>query len=208
MWDDPADGGPMPVGQHMANLRRKGGLGKDPQRAAERAKQLAAIDPDWNCPWPLDWQRHYRVLAHLAQDEPGGVLPDIRPGVTFDGDDLGRWIRRQASSWAELSAEQQQRLSELGMTPVERPAPASSKGAANPAGRPSAAFQRGVAALAQYIAHEGHHHVPRAHTEEIAVEGQGQEHRLGIWYSNLRSRRDKLTEPQRAALTQLGVNWA
>jgi hypothetical protein len=38
----------VPVGQHMANLRRKDGLGKDPERAAERAKQL--IDPDWNCP--------------------------------------------------------------------------------------------------------------------------------------------------------------
>ncbi len=40
----------VPVGQHLANLRRKGGLGKDPQRAAERAQQLAVIDPDWDCP--------------------------------------------------------------------------------------------------------------------------------------------------------------
>ncbi|MFF5257276.1 Helicase associated domain protein, partial [Streptomyces leeuwenhoekii] len=89
VWDDPVGGGTVPVGQHMANLRRKGGLGKDAKRAEERAQQLAAIDPDWNCPWPLNWQRHYRVLADLAEDEPGGVLPDIQPGVTFDGDDLG-----------------------------------------------------------------------------------------------------------------------
>jgi hypothetical protein len=68
-----------PVGEHMANLRRKDGLGKNPQRAATRAAQLAAIGPDWNCPWPLDWQRHYRVLAELAADEPGGHLPDIAP---------------------------------------------------------------------------------------------------------------------------------
>ncbi|MEE1810070.1 hypothetical protein [Streptomyces sp. BE133] len=33
----------VPVGQHMANLRRKGGLGKDAERAAERAKQLAVV---------------------------------------------------------------------------------------------------------------------------------------------------------------------
>ena len=59
----------------MPNLRRKGGLGKDPERAAQRAKQLAAIDPDWHCPWPLDWQRHYRVLADLVDAD--GVLPDI-----------------------------------------------------------------------------------------------------------------------------------
>jgi hypothetical protein len=52
VWDDPAGNGPVPVGQHMANLRRKGGLGKDPERAAVRAQQLAAVDEDWNCPWP------------------------------------------------------------------------------------------------------------------------------------------------------------
>jgi hypothetical protein len=27
----------MPIGQHMGNLRRKGGLGKTPERAAARA---------------------------------------------------------------------------------------------------------------------------------------------------------------------------
>ncbi|MFE0577028.1 Helicase associated domain protein, partial [Streptomyces albogriseolus] len=74
VWDDPA-GGHVPIGQYMANLRRKDGLGKDPRRAAVRAAQLAAIDPDWNCPWPLDWQRHYRHLADLADTEPHGVLP-------------------------------------------------------------------------------------------------------------------------------------
>ncbi|GGR70137.1 hypothetical protein GCM10010282_73300 [Streptomyces roseolus] len=37
VWDDPAGGGPVSIGQHMANLRRKGGLGKDPKWAAERA---------------------------------------------------------------------------------------------------------------------------------------------------------------------------
>ncbi|GGU69208.1 hypothetical protein GCM10010274_66660 [Streptomyces lavendofoliae] len=83
------------VGQHMANLRRKGGLGKDPKRAAQRAQQLAAIDEDWNCPWPLNWQHHYTVLADLAQDEPGGVLPDIQPGVVFDADDIGLWRGRR-----------------------------------------------------------------------------------------------------------------
>ena len=39
----------VPVGQHMANLRGKGtknGLGKDPERAAVRAAQLTALDPD------------------------------------------------------------------------------------------------------------------------------------------------------------------
>ncbi|WP_442818839.1 hypothetical protein [Streptomyces sp. NBC_01320] len=60
---------------------------QDPERAAERAAQLTAIDPDWNCPWPLDWQRHHRVLADLADAD--GQLPGITPGVLMDGDDIG-----------------------------------------------------------------------------------------------------------------------
>ncbi|MFE6131303.1 hypothetical protein ACFQ6Q_24050 [Streptomyces sp. NPDC056437] len=82
----------------MANLRRTGGLGKDTQRAQTRAEQLTAIAPDWNCPWPLGWQRHHRVLADLVDTEAGGVLPGIEPGVLCDGDDLGRWISRQPAT--------------------------------------------------------------------------------------------------------------
>ncbi|MFE4722072.1 Helicase associated domain protein, partial [Streptomyces sp. NPDC056728] len=153
----------VPIGQHMANLRRKGGLGKNPERARERAEQLTAVDPDWDCPWPLDWQRHYRVLADLAADEPGGALPAIEPGVLFEGDDLGKWLQRQANSWAELSDEQQQRLSQLGVTPAERPTPApAAKGAGKTSGKAEQAFQRGLTALAQWVEREGAHRpVPR-----------------------------------------------
>src|SRR5262249_34093819 len=73
--------GRVPIGQHVANLRRKGGLGKNLGRARVRAQQLAAIDEDWDCPWPLDWQRHHRVLAGIAESEPEGRLPRIDPGV-------------------------------------------------------------------------------------------------------------------------------
>ncbi|MFJ5901942.1 Helicase associated domain protein [Streptomyces sp. NPDC093064] len=209
LWGESEAEGLVPIGQHIANLRRKGqksGLGKDPERAAQRAQQLAAIDPDWNCPWPLDWQRHYRVLADLVDAD--GVLPDIAPGVLMDGDDIGRWLARQreASTWAQLSSEQQERLTRLGVQPTEQPAPAP----ANAGGKASAAFQRGVQALTQYIAREGHHRVPRAHSEEIAVEGEAVKVsvKLGVWVSNNKSRRDKLTLDQRNALRELGVNWA
>lgn len=207
MWGEDDD--LVPIGQHMANLRRTGGLGKDAERAEARATQLAAIDRGWNCPWPLDWQRHYRVLADLVDAD--GVLPQIEPGVLFEGDDLGRWIERQANSWAQLSEEQQRRLSELGVTPAERPARATAaKSAGKTPGKASAAFQRGVQALAQYIAREGHHRVPRSHAEQITVNGQAApvSVKLGVWISNTKTRRDKLTEPQRAALAELGVEWA
>ncbi|WP_326623882.1 MULTISPECIES: DEAD/DEAH box helicase [unclassified Streptomyces] len=208
VWGD-AEGELVPVGQHMANLRRKGGLGKNPERAEKRAAQLTAVDEDWCCPWPLDWQRHYAVLRDLAETEPGGNLPEIQPGVLFEGDDLGRWIERQARDWVQLAEEQRERLTALGVKPTERPSPApAAKAAAKGSGKASAAFQRGVAALAQYIAREGHHRVPRAHLEPILVEGGEHELKLGIWYTNQKQRRHTLTQEQRATLTELGIDWA
>ncbi|EKX65607.1 Helicase associated domain protein [Streptomyces ipomoeae] len=204
IWGD-ANSELIPVGEHMANLRRKDGLGKNPQRAAARAAQLAQIDPDWDCPWPLDWQRHYCVLTDLAANEPDGVLPDIAPGVLYEGDDLGKWLQRQRRSWTELSQEQQQRLARLGVTPAERPAPAP---AAKDGGKASA-FQRGLAALTQWIQREGvQKAVPRGHVECIVIDGQEHQHKLGVWISNTKSRRDKLGPEQRAALTELGIEWA
>ncbi|MFJ4273980.1 Helicase associated domain protein [Streptomyces coelicoflavus] len=201
VWDDPAGGTPVPIGQHMANLRRKGGLGKDPQRAAERAEQLTAIDPDWNCPWPLDWQRHYRILTDLAADEPGGVLPDIAPGVLYEGDDLGKWLQRQRRSWVELSEGQQQRLTALGV----QPAPAPRRAAKGRPAKAQHAFQRGLAALTQYIQREGRTVVGRAHVEELP---DGSAIRLGVFLSNQKARRDRLDADQRAALAELGYTWA
>ena len=44
---------------------------------------------------------HYRVLADLVDAD--GHLPDIAPGVLMDGDDIGRWLQRQAQpgTWAQ-----------------------------------------------------------------------------------------------------------
>jgi hypothetical protein len=202
----------VPIGQHLANLRRKDGLGKDPERTAERAAQLAAIDPDWNCPWPLDWQRHYRVLSDLADTEADGVLPDIQPGVTIDGDDIGRWLTRQGEprTWAQLSTEQQERLTMLGIKPLEAPSPApTTKGATKGQSKAKQAFQRGLAALTQWIEREGQRPVPRGHAEEISIDGETQPVvvKLGVWVSNTRARRDKLTLVQLDALRQLGIDW-
>ncbi|WOX19897.1 DEAD/DEAH box helicase [Streptomyces solicathayae] len=142
----------VPIGQHMANLRRKGGLGKGAERAAVRAQQIAEIDPDWNCPWPLDWQRHYRVLADLVDAD--GVLPYIAPGVVFDGDDVGKWLQqqKQPATWARLSPEQQERLTVLGVQPNQAsstaPVSSTSRGAKGPS-KAQQAFHRGLAALTQ-----------------------------------------------------------
>ncbi|MET8898683.1 helicase associated domain-containing protein, partial [Streptomyces albogriseolus] len=197
----------MPIGQHLANLRRKGGLGKDPKRAAVRAQQLAAVDEDWNCPWPLNWQRHYRVLADLVDAD--GSLPEIQPGVLFEGDDIGRWLQRQKNpgTWAQLLPEQQERLSKLGVQPAETPspAPAAARTTKGPS-KAQAAFQRGLAALTQWVEREGADRpVPRKAVENLP---DGTETKLGIWYSNTKARRDKLSEEQLVALRELGVEWA
>lgn len=205
----------VPVGQHMANLRRKGaknGLGKDPKRAEQRAAQLTAIDPDWNCPWPLDWQRHHRILANMA--EAAGSLPEIQPGVLMDGDDIGKWLQQQRKPaiWTRLQPEQQERLSQLGIKPAETPSPApAAKGAAKGLSKAQQAFQGGLTALAQWVEREGAHRpVPRGHTEQIVVDGEADPVvvKLGVWVSNTKSRRDRLAQEQLDALRELGVEWA
>ncbi|MGW2232291.1 helicase associated domain-containing protein, partial [Streptomyces formicae] len=204
-----------PVGQHMANLRRKGaknGLGKDPERAAVRAAQLTEIDPDWDCPWPLDWQRHYRVLADLVDAD--GQLPEIQPGVLMDGDDIGKWLQqqKQPGTWARLLPEQQERLTVLSVKPLEAlsAAPAAGRAAKGPS-KAQQAFQRGLTALAQWVEREGAGRaVPRGHSEEIAVGGEAEPVvvKLGVWVSNTKARRDKLSVEQLGALRKLGVEWA
>ncbi|MET7988640.1 MULTISPECIES: Helicase associated domain protein [unclassified Streptomyces] len=205
-----ADSELVPVGEHMANLRRKDGLGKNPSRAAVRAAQLSTIDPDWNCPWPLDWQRHHRALADLVDAD--GSLPYIAPGVLFEGDDIGRWLHRQIREWSQLTEEQQERLTRLGIKPVEAPSPApATKGATKSQSKAQQAFQRGLAALAQWVEREGAHRpVPRGHSEEIAVDGETDPVtvKLGVWVSNTKSRWGKLPQEQQAVLAALDVPWA
>ncbi|MFG2639259.1 helicase associated domain-containing protein [Streptomyces sp. NPDC048362] len=52
--------------------------------------------------------------------------------------------------------------------------------------------------------------VPRGHAEEIAVDGEKEPVtvKLGVWVSNTKTRRDKLTQEQRNALRELGMVWA
>ncbi|MEU9165807.1 Helicase associated domain protein [Streptomyces sp. NPDC048424] len=193
------------IGQWLTNVRRPGGLGKDPARAQRRAAALAAIDPDWNPReggWTVDWQRHYTYLGQILAC--GARLNDVVPGVTRHGEDIGRWLATQRRGWNRLNEEQQRRLAELGVTKTPPARKTAAKTATAPGPRAGGeAFQKGLEALQQYTAREGA--LPgRAHIEHLP-DGP---HRVGIWLGNQKARRDRLDQAQLAALAELGVHWA
>ncbi|MEU5599943.1 Helicase associated domain protein [Streptomyces sp. NPDC020298] len=194
-----------PVGQWLANCRKKGGLGKDTATAARRAQQLAAIDEDWRPGWPVDWQRNYAAVARLLAT--GAELDDIVPGVTAGSTDVGRWLDRQRQHivWEGLAEGQRARLTNLGVTPFppqqQTPAKASQSG--------GAAFERGCAALEQYRARTGTvGPVSRAHIETITIDGEEHSVKLGVFLSNTKTRRAGLSTTQLQRLAGLGLDWA
>ncbi|MGQ4437812.1 Helicase associated domain protein [Streptomyces sp. SAS_260] len=186
-----------PVGQWLSNLRRAGALDGHP----EWKTALKEIDPDWNPQWPADWQRHYAALRERVRDEAGqAAAVQVLPGVTIHGMDIGKWLAKQRKPevWQALHDEQRERLQQLGITPIA-PKPETP---AKPSTAPMSAFERGVAALTQYKTREGHVTVPRGHVEQLE---DGTEVRLGVWRSNMRSRRDSLPDTGRQLLTDLGL---
>ncbi|MFJ8017440.1 Helicase associated domain protein [Streptomyces sp. NPDC096339] len=200
-----------PVGQWLTNVRRPGGLGKDPSRAARRAAALAAIDEDWNPGdddhgWTVDWQRQYAGLRALLAG--GARLAAVVPGVTWHGEDIGRWTAAQRRDYHRLNEEQQRRLADLGVKPVRavrtRTA-AAVPGTGATSGRGAEAFHKGVTALTQYLEREGGGLPGRAHVEHLP---DGTEHRTGVWLANQKQRRNRLDAAQLKALAALGIDWA
>lgn len=191
------------VGQWLANLRRPGGLGTDPVRANERRRALEAIDPEWNpTGWSVDWQRHYAATRTLLAEENG--LTTVLPGVVVHGCDVGTWTTKQTDPdvWDALLPEQRTRLEALGLKRRTETAPAAA-----PAGK-TGAFERGIAALTQYAAREGHLKVPRQHTESVLIDGQEHTVKAGVFLTNHKSRRANLGTDKRAIFAALGLDWA
>ncbi|MGW4713260.1 Helicase associated domain protein [Streptomyces sp. NPDC004314] len=198
------------IGQWLTNVRRPGGLGKDPVRAKRRAAALAAVDPDWNpaaLGWTVDWQRHYAYLAQLLAE--GARLTAVVPGVTRHGDDVGRWLATQRRNWDRLNAEQQRRLGELGVkkTPRARKTAVKTSAASGPRAGGDA-FQKGLTALTQYVTRTESVTVPRGHEETVNIDGTEHAVKLGIWLTNTKSRRGKLNQTQLDLLAGLGLEWA
>ncbi|MEU5248051.1 Helicase associated domain protein [Streptomyces asoensis] len=188
-----------PIGQWLSNLRRPGALEGHP----EWETALREIDEHWNPAWPANWQRHYAALRELVRDED---QVDVLPGVTVNGMDVGRFAQkqRQYAVWQGLTDGQRELLEAIGITPLppESETPPKSPRAA------SGAFERGIAALAQYKARTGSLAPSRGHEERIVVDGEECVVKLGVWVMNLKGRRAKLTADKLQALAALGVAWA
>ncbi|WP_331751230.1 helicase associated domain-containing protein [Streptomyces globisporus] len=165
--------------------------------------------------WPPEWQRHYAALRELVRDEEGRT--DVLPGVTVHGMDIGKWLARQQTPkvWQALPDGQCERLEQLGIVP---PAPEPTEPAKESIA-PVSAFKRSITALAQYklvepvglcvrSARTGSVTVPRRHVETFVVNGQEHAVKLGVFLSNTKSRRAKLTPDKLATLVGLGLQWA
>ncbi|MGW7673749.1 helicase associated domain-containing protein [Streptomyces sp. NPDC054775] len=136
-----------PVGQWLSNLRRPGALAEHPEWEAA----LAAVDEDWNPEWPAEWQRHFAAPQELVRDEEGPA--EILPGFTVHGMDVGKCLARQRKPevWEALADGQRERLEAVGVTPLAA-VPVEPDVPAEPSTAPVSAFERGVAAPAQYTA--------------------------------------------------------
>ncbi|MEU6033278.1 helicase associated domain-containing protein [Streptomyces tauricus] len=131
---------------------------------------------------------------------------EVLPGVTIHGQDVGKWLTRQRTPkvWQALTDGQRECLQTIGITPPT-PEPETP---AKPSTTPVGAFERGIAALTQYKTRTGSLTVPRGHTEQIVIDGQEHSVKLGVFLSNTKSRRGKLTTDQLAVLADLGLDWA
>ncbi|EWS96376.1 hypothetical protein SSIG_07202 [Streptomyces filamentosus NRRL 11379] len=129
------------------------------------------------------------------------------PGFTVHGMDVGKWLARQRKPevWQALTGGQRERLEQLGITP---PAPVQPEVPAQPSTAPVSAFERGVAALAQYKARTGSLVVSRGHVEGVKVGGREYPVKLGVWIMNQKGRRAKLTTDKLSVLAALGLEWA
>jgi len=170
----------FPLGRWLATQRTR--AARLPQ---DRAAALAALDPWWNPPWPITWQRAYHDAARRHTATPAASA-------------VGEWLQAQRARATTLHPGQRSLLQDLE---VDLPhAPAVADGNHKQPAR-ERAFQRGLAAARAFHEREGHLRVPQRHIEDT----EDGPVRLGQWLSNIRRRHASLSPQRQAALTELGL---
>ncbi|MEI5011681.1 Helicase associated domain protein [Streptomyces sp. PmtA] len=178
------------LGRWLATQRKRAD-----QLTPARMKALQDLDPHWNPPWPLTWQRAFHVARRHR--EAGHTLADVpRDYITDDGHRLGEWLRAQHLHPERLHTGQRRLLADLGLAQsAEQPSEQNTSAARN--------WERSLAAARAFHHREGHLNVPQRHTEDL----DGERVRLGQWISNARRRKERLAADRVHALDALNMRW-
>ncbi|MET8514341.1 helicase associated domain-containing protein [Streptomyces sp. NPDC005077] len=175
------------VGLWLANQRAAG-----PELAPERAAALHSLDPWWNPPWNLWWQRIYhRARAHVQAGQP--LDPELGFPGTHEG--LGEWLYDQCTAYHQLHPQQQGLLTEVGITPERARA-------AKPRRKNLKAFRRTALDHARsYAAQHGHLCAPTSACQNGFA--------IGKWLQSqrLRARRGQLDPALNQSLTIIDSWW-
>ncbi|WP_430480454.1 Helicase associated domain protein [Streptomyces sp. P11-1] len=164
--------------------------------ASPHLKQLAAIDPWWNPPWDLHWQRNY----YRARDSMrAGRGADTVGGLPVGKDALGIWVKRQCTLYESLHPDQQRLLAAIGITPEAAQARVGPRESRRLTTTPR--FDTDVAHARSYTARHGH---LAAHVGE-----QHEGFPIGRWLAEHRQRARKKsgTSPQARVLASLDPWW-
>jgi hypothetical protein len=167
----------FPLGRWLATQRARAA-----RLTKERTAALTALDPWWNPPWPITWQRTYQAARRQAATTA----------------EAGEWLQVQRTRAATLHPGQRSLLRDLGVDLPYAPAVAGGKHKQPARER---AFPRGLAAARAFHEREGHLRVPQRHIEEI----EDGPVRLVQWLSNMRRRHAGLSPQRQAALAELGL---
>lgn len=104
----------LKLGQWLSNQRSKDRAYQHRHGTpSSRAQALSAIDPWWNPPWTLEWQRSWHQAHTHVQ---GGHVLDAAAGFPGTSSALATWLTTQCAQYDTLQPDQQDLLARIGPT--------------------------------------------------------------------------------------------
>ncbi len=180
-----------PLGRWLKNLRayRKSGC-RSRYLSEEHMAALNGLGMIWDVP---DYQWEQNFAAAMEYHREHGDLAIPYDYVTPEGIRLGVWLNNMRCAKQgkrvgyKLTAEQEERLSALGMVWGDRS---------------ERLWEQGIRSAKRYARAHGHLHVPAGY-----VDAEG--FRLGSWIANRRAEQSegRLSESRRKSLEALGITW-
>ncbi|WP_345666399.1 helicase associated domain-containing protein [Streptomyces venetus] len=108
-----------PLGAWLTSQRNRA---RRAPSATKRSLALDAIDPWWNPPWPLAWQRAYARVRRLVESDQQLDASAGFPGIDAE---LARWLSQQHAAPENLHPDQRRLLAEIGVLAESEKAPAA-----------------------------------------------------------------------------------